>query len=62
MPGSLGTVRRQESGFFVINLDRRIYEIDKEMPRMTEAKEISANCDELFCGIPVLSWKFLLDK
>ncbi|XP_054278199.1 endoplasmic reticulum metallopeptidase 1-like isoform X2 [Macrosteles quadrilineatus] len=60
--GSSGFVRKRESGFYVMNLDRRINEIDNVMSEMTEAQDIAAMCEEIFCGIPVISWKFMLNK
>ncbi|KAG8245614.1 hypothetical protein J6590_102640 [Homalodisca vitripennis] len=60
--GSSGFVRKSESGFYIVNLDRRVYEIDKVMPEMAEAQDISSICEELFCGVPVFSWKFMLTK
>lgn len=60
--GSSGFVRRKESGFFVVNLDRRINEIDSVMAEMAEAQDIASLCEEIFCGIPVISWKFMSKK
>lgn len=58
--GSSGFVRNSESGFFIINLDRRVHEIDKVIPEMAEAEDISSRCKELFCGIPFKSWKLAM--
>nr|XP_036668983.1 endoplasmic reticulum metallopeptidase 1 isoform X2 [Drosophila suzukii] len=49
-------VRRQESGYFIIPQDRRVYTVKDAVINMTIAQQIGADCEkEINCGLP-LRW------
>lgn len=51
-----GELRRHDSGYFVITLDRRTNEVGKVVPEVGKAKDVVHDCEtEFLCGIPVIS-------
>uniref|UniRef100_A0A1B6BYM8 FXNA-like protease n=1 Tax=Clastoptera arizonana TaxID=38151 RepID=A0A1B6BYM8_9HEMI len=51
-----GFERKHDHGYFIVNLDRRVNELGKVVPKIESALSIEKDCQsEVYCGIPVFS-------
>ncbi|KAL5289346.1 hypothetical protein ACFFRR_009469 [Megaselia abdita] len=53
------TIRKQDSGYYILPQDRRTYSVDKYISRAEKSRSLNHDCEtEVFCGLPLYNHRW----